>query len=201
MVTTDGHEDERTNALLSELERMGLATCPTCSSRICGHEYVICAVMGFKDAPLCLGCLAKGLGRNRGELRDALLEYVQDHPCFRAGWRHAGLREGCGDAIRPTCLWPADEAVAAKSGEAAPMQRPPSRVPRADAEWDSGDMGCGDLVLELRKRLEAMRPAEVLKLTARDPGAPEDIPAWCRLTRHRLLMTDHPIYFIGRKED
>jgi tRNA 2-thiouridine synthesizing protein A len=70
----------------------------------------------------------------------------------------------------------------------------------SDAEWDAGDMGCGDLVLELRARIEPMAPGGVLKLTARDPGAPADIPAWCRMTGHALLSEQHPIYLIRRKE-
>src|ERR671923_2360229 len=69
-----------------------------------------------------------------------------------------------------------------------------------DSEWDAGDMGCGELVLELRMRLKPMRPGQLLKLTARDPGAPEDLPAWCRLTGHHLVYVDHPIYLIRRKE-
>ncbi len=70
-----------------------------------------------------------------------------------------------------------------------------------DAEWDAGDMGCGELVLELRLRLKPMKPGQILKLTARDPGAREDLPAWCRLTGHRLVWAAHPVYGIGRKED
>lgn len=70
-----------------------------------------------------------------------------------------------------------------------------------NAEWDAGDMGCGELVLELRLRLKPMQPGQILKLTARDPGAREDLPAWCRLTGHRLVWAAHPTYCIGRKED
>jgi tRNA 2-thiouridine synthesizing protein A len=70
-----------------------------------------------------------------------------------------------------------------------------------DSQWDAGDMGCGELVLELRLRLKPMQPGQILKLTARDPGAPEDLPAWCRLTGHHLVSAAHPIYLIRRKED
>jgi len=70
----------------------------------------------------------------------------------------------------------------------------------ADAHWDAGDLGCGDLVLELRLRLEAMQPGQLLKLTAHDPGAPADIPAWCRMTGHTLIVQQHPVYEIRRKE-
>lgn len=64
-----------------------------------------------------------------------------------------------------------------------------------DDSWDAGAMGCGELVLELRMRLKAM-PGQVLKLTATDPGAPEDIPAYCRMTRHELVAAAHPAYWI-----
>lgn len=70
----------------------------------------------------------------------------------------------------------------------------------ADATWDAGDLGCGELVLELRCRLEAMRPGQLLTLIARDPGAPADMPAWCRLTGHELVAADHPNYILRRKE-
>jgi TusA-related sulfurtransferase len=48
-----------------------------------------------------------------------------------------------------------------------------------DAEWDAGDMGCGDLVLELHYRIARLEPGQVLKVIALDPGAPADMPAWC----------------------
>ncbi len=66
--------------------------------------------------------------------------------------------------------------------------------------WDAGDLGCGDLVLELRQRLEGMEPGQVLILTAQDPGARADIPAWCRMTGHALIAAQHPVYQIRRKE-
>ena len=74
-------------------------------------------------------------------------------------------------------------------------------APSADARWDAGDLGCGDLVLELRLRLEAMRPGQLLQLIARDPGARADIPAWCRMTGHALIAERHPSYQIRRKEN
>ena len=58
-----------------------------------------------------------------------------------------------------------------------------------DLEWDAGELGCGDLVLELRGKLRQI-PGKVLKLVARDPGAPADIPAYCRMTGHRLLYDE-----------
>jgi tRNA 2-thiouridine synthesizing protein A len=65
--------------------------------------------------------------------------------------------------------------------------------------WDAGDTGCGELVLELRVRLARMQAGQVLRLVARDPGAVQDIPAWCRMTGHTLVAQQPPVYDI-RKE-
>jgi len=70
-----------------------------------------------------------------------------------------------------------------------------------NTKWDAGDLGCGELVLELRMRLSAMLPGQVLRLIARDPGAPQDLPAWCRMTGHTLVSRQHPVYLIRRKEN
>ena len=71
---------------------------------------------------------------------------------------------------------------------------------QVDDEWDAGDLGCGELVLELKGRLGRMRPGQVIKVIALDPGAPADMPAWCRLTGHTLLEQEHPVYLIQRRE-
>ena len=66
-------------------------------------------------------------------------------------------------------------------------------------EWDAGDRGCGEIVMELRRVMQDMAPGATLKLTARDAGAPEDLPAWCRMTGHVLLRAEHPDYWIRRR--
>lgn len=68
------------------------------------------------------------------------------------------------------------------------------------AGWDAGEMGCGELVIQLKIRLRDLRPGELFHLVARDPGAREDIPAWCRLTGNELVVADHPRYLIRRQQ-
>ncbi len=51
----------------------------------------------------------------------------------------------------------------------------------------------------LRSRLASLAPGSLFQLVARDPGAPEDLPAWCRLTGHELVKADPPTYLIKRK--
>jgi tRNA 2-thiouridine synthesizing protein A len=198
----DGDEGspERTRGVMEAVARLSGSFCRTCGSKLCGHAAVFCIVMGFADAPVCPRCLAAGLDWPLEGLRDRLSERVRAKACLRAGWREAGEREGFGDVVRPACLWPAGEpspAGAAPSAEPGPAA---ASIPTHDAEWDAADLGCGDLVLDLRARLMDMAPGQILKLTARDPGAPEDMPAWCGLTGHRLLAAKHPLYWIRKKE-
>lgn len=67
--------------------------------------------------------------------------------------------------------------------------------------WDAGDIGCGELVVELRRRLAVLPVGSLLELVARDPGAPDDLPAWCRLTGHALIEARPPSYVIRRREE
>jgi len=73
-------------------------------------------------------------------------------------------------------------------------------VPHFHASWDAGDTACGELVLRLRMRMRQLDSGQTLRLTARDPGASADIPAWCRVTGHLLLRTDPATqtYYIQR---
>lgn len=59
-----------------------------------------------------------------------------------------------------------------------------------DAEWDAGDLGCGELVIELRFRLAELPPGGTIRVRATDTGAAEDLPAWCRMTGHTLVRHD-----------
>ena len=69
-----------------------------------------------------------------------------------------------------------------------------------DAQWDAGDMGCGELLLKLRKQLRDM-PGQIIRLVAHDRGAIEDIPSYCRITGHQLLHVDpkRGLFFIKAK--
>ena len=71
----------------------------------------------------------------------------------------------------------------------------------ADVAWDAGDLSCGELVMELRRRLAGLAPGTVMAVRATDPAAPLDIPAWCFTTGHALVEERHPLYRIRRKED
>ncbi|HYA98245.1 MAG TPA: sulfurtransferase TusA family protein [Methylomirabilota bacterium] len=67
-------------------------------------------------------------------------------------------------------------------------------------EWDAGEMGCGELLIELSMKMKRLAPGQLFRLVALDPGAAEDMPAWCRLTGHALIRAAHPEYVMRRRE-
>ena len=69
------------------------------------------------------------------------------------------------------------------------------------ASWDAGEMGCGGLILGLRRALDRLQEDARFELIARSAGAPVDIPAWCRMAGHDLVLAIHPRYIIRKKGD
>ncbi len=178
--------------LLRDLSALEGSGCSGCARRLCGHHALIALVMGFKGAPRCASCLAGALDHPLEKFLDQVLGLIGHRDCYRSGWAWADSREGIASSSRPSCLnaeGPAGVAPAEPAGGLA-----------SEGTWDAGSMGCGDLVLELRLRLAELRPGGVLRVTALDPGAPEDLPAWCRLTGNALVDMKPPRYSIRRKE-
>lgn len=82
------------------------------------------------------------------------------------------------------------------------------RVTGADERLDAGETACGDLIMHIFQQMKAFAPGQVLEVFAHDPGAPIDIPAWCRQTGNRLLYHALPDtkglpmkFYIQKKED
>lgn len=66
----------------------------------------------------------------------------------------------------------------------------------AEKHFDGGDAGCGEVLLALLLFSKRQPPGTVMEVRALDPGAPLEIPAWCRLTKHELLNAAHPLYLV-----
>jgi len=76
-----------------------------------------------------------------------------------------------------------------------------SETPAHDKLLDVGETLCGELALLLRKELKAMQPGQVVKVIAKDSAAPQDLPAWCEMTGHRMIRAEPPCFWIQRRED
>lgn len=186
--------------LRRELSVLEGLPCAGCGRALCGHHALVALVMGFKSAPRCAECLAEALDLPYDKFLDQVLDLVQHRDCYRSGWTWAGRREKIAGSSQPACLRPSGEESPRKARRPLVKAPPEGSTPAEEADWDAGGMGCGDLVLELRLRLSRLAPGGVLRVNATDPGAPEDIPAWCRLTGHALVEQNPPVYRIRRKE-
>lgn len=192
-----GELDARTAALQATVDGITRRRCATCEAPLCGHDALLAVVLGSKNAPRCARCAAIESHESVPTLAERAVQWIVRRDCFAHVWRRAGEREGFGATERPPCLF---------SHDGAPSRAPTVSTAAAGATsptatWDAGDLGCGDLVLELRTRLRELPAGAVLRVVARDPAAPVDLPAWCGLVGHTLLSASHPHYDIRRKRD
>lgn len=183
-------------SVLRALDDAAGSRCAGCDTTLCGHDVVASLVSGHRHAPLCCECLAAQQQTAASVHAERMWNYVRGRDCYLAGWREAGRREHCAEEGVLPCRVVEPTAVQAS---VAPESRPTVTVDlpaHVDARWDAGDLACGDLVLELRRRLQDLGSGRVLEVRAVDPAAPEDLPAWCRLTGHGLVAATHPLYLL-----
>jgi tRNA 2-thiouridine synthesizing protein A len=201
----DAPDDDSLARLEQQVAALRGALCVDCRRMLCDHESLFNVALGLSTMPRCLSCLAVGLAKSATELRDQLLTHFQHRECYGEVWRRTNEREGFPRLGLPSCLWPDSsgtkvETMLDRQAEVGTSLDQSHGGITVAEDWDAGEMGCGDLVLALRLRMDRLPPRATLKLVARDPGAREDIPAWCRMTAHTLLAQSHPEYWIQRKE-
>ena len=64
-------------------------------------------------------------------------------------------------------------------------------------ELDARNLMCPLPVIRAQDKIKTMQPGERLKVICTDPGALNDIPAWCRINGHRVISTEHDEYTIA----
>lgn len=70
-----------------------------------------------------------------------------------------------------------------------------------DDEFDGGDETCGRVIVNLYLYIRDQQPGLKILVISRDPGAPVELPAWCRMTKNQLTKMKHPYYLITLKPD
>ena len=191
--------DARTRTLQTTVAEVVSRACGNCGAALCGHGALLVVVLGYRHAPRCPACLATTLREDRAGLLERAREWIVRRDCFLHVWRTSSTREGQGDTDRPPCLF--GNAVARAETTTPHSLASTDRQHVPVATYDAGDLGCGDLVLELRLRMREIPPGAVLHVIAHDPAAPIDLPAWCGLVGHTLLRSSHPDYHLQRKRD
>jgi tRNA 2-thiouridine synthesizing protein A len=53
--------------------------------------------------------------------------------------------------------------------------------------YDAGPTGCGELIINLFLTMKKLKSGQIVEVISYDPGAREDLPAWCRMQNHTLL--------------
>lgn len=199
------NESPRAEDVIAFAAQLWGAACTRCAIDLLGQEAVLSLLLGLRDRPQCFACLADAHGAERDAFLVRAVRNVSRLDCYRAGWEYSDARLA-GAGPWPEERLPHDLRLACASLERT-MDEPEdaSEAQPAFAEaahrYDAGDIGCGELVLALRARFAPLPAGATLHLTATDIGAPEDLPAWCRLTGHRLVRAEHPEYLIARRTD
>lgn len=70
-----------------------------------------------------------------------------------------------------------------------------------DDEFDGGEETCGRVIVNLYLYIRHQPPGYRILVISRDPAAPLELPAWCRMTKNELTQTRHPYYLITLKPD
>lgn len=70
-----------------------------------------------------------------------------------------------------------------------------------DDEFDGGDETCGRVIVNFHLYIRDLNPGTRIHVISRDPGAPVELPAWCRMTKNELQEVQHPHYLIILKPE
>jgi len=76
-------------------------------------------------------------------------------------------------------------------------------TPAFDRELDARGLNCPLPILRAKKALAGLKPGQVLRILATDPGSVKDFEAFCRQTGHQLVShaeTDKVFTFHLRKK-
>ncbi|UCE38542.1 MAG: sulfurtransferase TusA family protein [Thermoplasmata archaeon] len=57
----------------------------------------------------------------------------------------------------------------------------------SDATLDCKGLSCPMPIVKLAQKIKELQPGQVLELMADDPGAKQDVPAWCSRTGNELI--------------
>lgn len=69
------------------------------------------------------------------------------------------------------------------TGDPNNRRRPPTKL-------DARGLLCPLPVIRTQDKIRSLKAGDVLEVLATDPGVLHDIPAWCRVHGHRLLISE-----------
>jgi TusA-related sulfurtransferase len=67
------------------------------------------------------------------------------------------------------------------------------------AEWDTGNLSSGEILIQLKKKMAAMNPGSILRLKSKESGLKDALFSWSLLTGNKLLKSKESEFYIKRK--
>ena len=61
----------------------------------------------------------------------------------------------------------------------------------SEHQLDARRLMCPLPVIRTQDMAKTLSPGDILTVTCTDPGAANDIPAWCRINQHKVLDISH----------
>jgi len=62
-------------------------------------------------------------------------------------------------------------------------------MPKTIHKLDTSRLLCPMPVIRTQNKIKTLRADDILEVTCTDPGALNDIPAWCRINGHDVIAT------------
>jgi len=63
-------------------------------------------------------------------------------------------------------------------------------MPDITYSLDTSRLLCPMPVIRTQDKIKTLKPGDILRVTCTDPGALNDIPAWCRINGHEVISTE-----------
>ncbi|MFF8914129.1 sulfurtransferase TusA family protein [Streptomyces sp. NPDC015032] len=174
---------------LAEVQRQHWQNTYTAHPGMYGEETSTTAVPAAQVCPAAGAQDVRELGAGHG--RDALYSPREDSTAEAADSSPTGLQQrrqaaqAQGTAERVTTA--VHDVCEPLPLADASMDAVFAHMPRADLTIDGTGLLCVTLLLRLRKQIEGAPAGTVVHVTATDPAAPLDLPAWCHMVGHDYL--------------
>lgn len=68
-----------------------------------------------------------------------------------------------------------------------------------DVLLDAGELGCGELIMQLKENVQPLPHGARVLVIARDIGAAPELGAWCHMTENLLARDDREFFLIVRQ--
>jgi NADPH-dependent 2,4-dienoyl-CoA reductase/sulfur reductase-like enzyme/peroxiredoxin family protein/rhodanese-related sulfurtransferase/TusA-related sulfurtransferase len=104
-------------------------------------------------------------------------------------WEHAMGKQSNEDLFSSDTIWK-DDNIYQANPERSPLAGGTMPAYIKTLEIDACGLQCPGPILKLKTEMDKLKPGDLLRETASDPGFVKDVEAWCRMTGNRLVSLE-----------